>query len=326
MMYGIYTCIFLTTVWSIVSHQQKYQNKIGRKIMLAFIVALYFLGTIAVAVNWAFTRYCFITHGQNFWTVFSTFNNISTVKQKASTFFLVESVATGVTGGLQNVIADLCVIWRCWTVWGYRWPVVFVPILCTIGAAISKGFQEYIEITELLNVHNPENFKPSSVDWTMAYISLSLAVTLMCTILIVLRIITVGRANRKTIFGSYRAIVEIVIESAALLSIILIIYMVTYARGAYAAIYVDSIAANIRGIAPTLIVGRVASGHSRPDETWEGSAISSLHFGTRNHTRTHINTLYNDQRNTTVALEDNSPDVDPQIDSAEDPKPGTEIA
>ncbi len=36
-----------------------------------------------------------------------------------------------------------------------------------------------------------------------------------------------------------------------------------------------------QGIAPTLLVGRVAAGHARPDDSWQGSIVSSLHFGTR---------------------------------------------
>ena len=35
-----------------------------------------------------------------------------------------------------------------------------------------------------------------------------------------------------------------------------------------------------QGIAPTLLVGRVAAGHARSDDSWQGSAMSSLHFGT----------------------------------------------
>ncbi len=90
---------------------------------------------------------------------------------------------------------------------------------------------EYISIGSLLNANDPEAFKPISVDWTLVYSSLSLAVTLLCTILIVFRIVTVGRANRDAALGGYRLIIEIIIESAALLSIIVIIYMATYARG-----------------------------------------------------------------------------------------------
>ncbi len=34
----------------------------------------------------------------------------------------------------------------------------------------------------------------------------------------------------------------------------------------------------MQGIAPTLLAGRVAAGHARPDDSWEGSIISSLRF------------------------------------------------
>ncbi|PBK95117.1 hypothetical protein ARMGADRAFT_1077889 [Armillaria gallica] len=309
MMHGIYTCIFLQTVWIVcVSRREKNQNRIGRKIMLAVVVALYFLGTITTAVNWAFTRYSFITHGENFWTIYTAFYNVSPAKQKPSTLFMVENVATGVTGGLQSILADIAMIWRCWTVWGSRWSIVVVPILSMIAGFIAKVFQEYISIRSLLNATDPEEFKPTTVDWTLTYLSLSLTVTLLCTILIVVRIVTVGRANRDTALDGYRLIIELIIESAALLSVILIIYMATYARGAYASIYVDVIAASIRGIAPTLLVGRVASGHSRPDDAWKGSVLSSLHFGTRNHTQTQASTQYSNQRDTTYGFEDGTPD------------------
>ncbi|PBK95091.1 hypothetical protein ARMGADRAFT_786864 [Armillaria gallica] len=320
MMHGIYTCIFLQTVWIVcVSRREKNENRIGRKIMLAVIVALYFLGIIATAVNWAFTRYSFITHGENFWTVYTAFYNVSAVKQKPSTFFMVESVVSGITGGLQSVLADIAIIWRCWTVWGSRWSVVIIPILSMIAGIIAKVFQQYIQIRSLLNADDPEAFKPTSVDWTMVYLSLSLTVTLLCTILIVFRIVTVGRANRDAALGGYRSIIEIIVESAALLSIIVIIYMVTYARGAYAEIYIDVIAGNIRGIAPTLIVGRVASGHARPDDAWKGSILSSLHFGTRNHAQTQASDQYSGQRNTTFDFEDGTPDG-----PVEESKPATE--
>ncbi len=68
--------------------------------------------------------------------------------------------------------------------------------------------------------------------------------------------------------------------------------MVTYVRGVYPEIYIDVIAASIKvrlilfyavsfsllrqGIAPTLIVGRVAAGHARPDEL--GREVYSLPF------------------------------------------------
>ncbi len=39
----------------------------------------------------------------------------------------------------------------------------------------------------------------------------------------------------------------------------------------------------LQAIAPTLLVGRVAAGHARPDDSWQESStstVSSLNFGT----------------------------------------------
>ncbi|KAK0434776.1 hypothetical protein EV421DRAFT_1909075 [Armillaria borealis] len=44
--------------------------------------------------------------------------------------------------------------------------------------------------------------------------------------------------------------------------------------------FVDGSHASIaRGIAPTLLIGHVAAGHAHPDDSWQGSIMSSLHFG-----------------------------------------------
>lgn len=34
----------------------------------------------------------------------------------------------------------------------------------------------------------------------------------------------------------------------------------------------------MQGVAPTLLAGRVAAGHARPDDSWRGSIISSFRF------------------------------------------------
>ncbi|KAG7451845.1 uncharacterized protein BT62DRAFT_1031075 [Guyanagaster necrorhizus] len=45
--------------------------------------------------------------------------------------------------------------------------------------------------------------------------------------------------------------------------------------------YFDFLAAIAKGIAPTLLVAQVAAGHAHPNDSWQGSTVSSsLHFGT----------------------------------------------
>lgn len=127
---------------------------------------------------------------------------------------------------------------------------------------------------------------------TTIYVSLTLATTLLCTLLIVYRILSIEWAKPKLVgtrsynLGAYRNVIEVVVESAALYSAALIVYIVVIFQDGTVLDYIDTIAGFIRAIAPTLLVGRVASGHSRPDDSWGGSAISSLHFGAGGHTQT----------------------------------------
>ncbi len=132
--------------------------------------------------------------------------------------------------------------------------------------------------------------------WLILYISFTMATTILCTLLIIYRIITVS--HRGMGIQTFQGIIEIIVESALIYSIMLITYVILIARNSFGGQYIDSLAASVRvcfifllfyisflmlislqGISPALIVGRVAAGHARPDESWEGSITSSLHFG-----------------------------------------------
>ncbi len=132
--------------------------------------------------------------------------------------------------------------------------------------------------------------------WLILYISFNIATTILCTLLIIYRIITVSHAGMGV--RSFRGIIEIIVESALIYSITLLVYLVLVACNSDKGPYLDLLAAltrvclihllfcslalmltSLKGIAPTLIVGRVAAGHARPDESWKESITSSLHFG-----------------------------------------------
>ncbi len=161
------------------------------------------------------------------------------------------------------------------------------------------------------------------------YLALGLATTLMCTLLIVYRILSVGGV--KAGLRTYRGVVEVIVESAALYSIILIIYISLNVRDEHCAAYTDAIGASIKvgfcllrlgetneldtqGIAPTLLVGRVAAGHARPNDSWKESHLSwtSLRFGHASSSPTQISTLggVSDTRSVVPSDEENSSDRD----------------
>ncbi|KAK0221169.1 hypothetical protein EDD85DRAFT_779496, partial [Armillaria nabsnona] len=166
-------------------------------------------------------------------------------------------------------------IWRCWIVWGQSWCIVLVPIACTSLAIGIRGIITYCHI------FGPQAlFLENIVSWSTLYSSLILATLLWCTILIIFRILRVGGAAGR--IHVYQRVIEMLVESASVYSVVLVILVALEAHDGIAAIYIEELATAIRGIMPTILVGRVAAGHARPDDSWsESTPRSSLRFGNR---------------------------------------------
>ncbi|KAF8882882.1 Six-hairpin glycosidase-like protein [Mucidula mucida] len=102
----------------------------------------------------------------------------------------------------------------------------------------------------------------SRVNWTLVYYSMTVAKNIS----------GIG-ASLKT----YRGIIEILVESAAIL-------LIAYAYEFYftdntvltAYTYPANISYSITGIAPTLIIARVMAGHSRPDDSWTRPSLPHM--------------------------------------------------
>ncbi len=151
----------------------------------------------------------------------------------------------------------------------------------------------------------PENLcLDNIVDWLALYSLLILATLLWCTVFIVYRILRVdGAAGRM---GIYQRVIEMLVESALLYSAMIVALLVLEVHNEIAAVYAKELASTIRvclirfqvylcqyffqGMAPTILVGRVAVGHARPDDSWsENTSTSSLQF--RSHSSSQSNSL-----------------------------------
>ncbi|PBK89758.1 hypothetical protein ARMGADRAFT_313677 [Armillaria gallica] len=258
-LYGIYTGIVVVTLWNIFTRKSR---PVGRRVMVVAIVLLFIVTTINVSFNWSYISSGFIDNGQSFWSKYS-------VLVFSENIFL----GMGITGAINTILADSIMIWRCWMVWGRRWLVVLPPILLLISGIVLKLIDTYQEYTA----------GSDNVLAFVLYLSFTLATTIWCTTLIIYRILVVVRGSDGVGGGVavYRHVIEVLIESSALYSVFLILLMAFEVRGDWAGYYVDAMTGIARGIAPTLLVGRVATGHSRPDESWQGSVMSSLHFGSQ---------------------------------------------
>ncbi|KAK0465881.1 uncharacterized protein EV420DRAFT_798892 [Desarmillaria tabescens] len=250
---GIYFGIVTITLWDI------YTNKSRpiKQALTIIIALLYIITTVDLAFDWSVVRSVFIDHGQSFWTMFLFYT------QPDSWISLV----TGITSTVATILADITIIWRCWIVCSQQWLTVLLPVAFLICAVVFKMIGVY------RGYISPEDVYALGFVLSSSFV---LATTLWCTLLIVYRIVTVARAGTGIGAGlrTYRHVIEVIVESSALYSVTLILYLAVYARNDASVAYFDPLAAVARGIAPTLLVGRVAAGHARPDESWKGSVIS----------------------------------------------------
>ncbi|KAK0488331.1 hypothetical protein EDD18DRAFT_1359595 [Armillaria luteobubalina] len=259
--------------------------------MVFVILCLYGLDMLTVSFVWSLGHYVFVENGQNLRTVFVALVNSSPPFTRAQ---WVVSVA----GGISTLLADISLIWRCWTVWGRRWLVVLIPIACTLTGTAIKIVETYHLIHDTPDTTQDLLFYGSAAIWFILYISFLMATTIFCTLLIIYRIVSVSHGPGGMGIRLYRDVIEIIVESALIYSVSLLVYVILVARESLGGPYADVIASSARvcllfllftvpdltyddrELQPTLIVGRVAAGHARPEESWNGSisSTSSLRF------------------------------------------------
>ncbi|SJL17090.1 uncharacterized protein ARMOST_20632 [Armillaria ostoyae] len=239
---GLYTLIVAITLWTIFSSPKKS----GNAFFITVIIILYILTTVAFGFGWVFEQRAFIQNGDNFLTVFFALQDISP-------WWRVSQLVIGISGGMSTFIVDVTIIWRCWVLWERRWRIILLPGLCAIAGTIAKFLQIRSIFINTSDIENSGVFA-ADIDWALIYLSLMLTTTLLCTLLIVYRIVRLASG-----VSSYRKIVEIVIESSAMYSLTLIVYLALVARNLESSFYADIITAYVKVIAPTLLVGRVAA-------------------------------------------------------------------
>ncbi|KAK0505108.1 hypothetical protein EDD18DRAFT_1343931 [Armillaria luteobubalina] len=256
LLHGIYTGILAVTLWNMSI------NKCWpiRRALIIVIIVLYALTTINFATTWLYIQRAFIDNGQSFWTEYLKLN-------VAPAAYL----ETGITSSMSTVLADIYMIWCCWMVWGRFWPIVLLPSLSLVSAMVFKVFEIYCAYSDAS--------WPGS--YPVLYLSFVLGTTLWCTLLIILRILTAtgvrrGVGGRLEVFGRF---IGVLVESYALYSISLILSLAYFIRNDFNLYYFSVVAGIAKGVAPTLLIGRAAAGHTRPNEEHDETlVVSAIRF------------------------------------------------
>ncbi|KAI0763428.1 hypothetical protein BD413DRAFT_606621 [Trametes elegans] len=167
---------------------------------------------------------------------------------------------------LCDLLGDLVLVYRCWIIWGRNYWIALPPLLTAIA-----GFSciaAVVHLVETLDPHAP--VAPAAlVPLGIAGYALPLATNALASALIVARLCAAAHEERARCRGRLAGTVRaaqhaaaIIVESGLLYLAAQAVLVALFARGHPAQAVVAVIAVQIYGIAPTLIVIRVALGIS----------------------------------------------------------------
>ncbi|KAK0459141.1 uncharacterized protein EV420DRAFT_305096 [Desarmillaria tabescens] len=262
LVHGMYTALFGVTLWYIFVNPTIRVPKSHTSMMLIPVVLMYLFTTLNLGIRWSWMRppLVFSQRDMQTGTLFYTFGNADD-----TTLWAISGAATGA----NILVADSILTWRCWVVWGRRWPMVVLPILLTVSGTAFDGLFIYHNATDKYSSDGA--IWGPAVKWGVIFYSMSLATMVYCTALIIFRIL----AHRE----QYWSVIEVVVESAVMYALALVVFIGFLATDDVGGFYPKALLDTVAGIAPTLIVVRVALGQARSDESWQTKETSSsLHF------------------------------------------------
>ncbi|KAJ7572656.1 hypothetical protein C8J56DRAFT_584137 [Mycena floridula] len=214
LMRGIHFAVYVSALSKIYTGPRRTSGR-ARLLMALLISVLFILSTIHNATYWAYVHQAFIAHGE---TAQSTADYINSYPP----WF------TGITSvsDANAVLADCIIIWRTWVVWGGMWQIIVIPIITTMLMTAFSIIAIYQTVTST-------SFGAVGVDYATALYSSTLATTLYCTIMIVYRIVQVGRMSRigeRSGLRAYRGLIEVLVESSALYAIGTMFALISYMK------------------------------------------------------------------------------------------------
>ncbi|KAI0248136.1 hypothetical protein BJV78DRAFT_1396585 [Lactifluus subvellereus] len=174
---------------------------------------------------------------------------------------------------------QLILIYRCWLLWSKNYWIIILPFLTSLS-----GLGCFSQVLRLLIHIDPTSPSPprSLVPLVLAGLALPLCTNVFVTGLIAGRIWYLSPRNARDLRGEHfrvgtgRAAIDIVIESGAIYLAVQLVLLILAAIGHPAQGIVAVIAVQIYGIAPTLIIIRVALGlSSTPSVVFSSGAASS---------------------------------------------------
>ncbi|KAI0703695.1 hypothetical protein C8T65DRAFT_538477, partial [Cerioporus squamosus] len=166
---------------------------------------------------------------------------------------------------LCDLLGDFILLYRCWIVWECRYCVIILPALTALA-----GFSCVMGVAHIvITLDHTDPVAPAAlVPLGIAGYALPLATNVMTTMFIVAKLWSImRRTGAGPVAGLYRsarttgrAAAAIIVESGVLYLVTQLIFVVLFSMAHPAQAILAVVAVQIYGIAPTLIIIRVALG------------------------------------------------------------------
>ncbi|KZV98761.1 hypothetical protein EXIGLDRAFT_763232 [Exidia glandulosa HHB12029] len=256
MFHGIYTVLFVGCLYVLIYMRTA---RTTRRVIVAAVVLMYLLCSGHMAVILA-RAYLAFTKSEDIGGPKAFYMRLNTPLNLAQQALFVVS----------GIVADCLLIFRCFIIYEKSLIACALPALLLVASIVCGGF--YVHAFTLLPPGQVGRAAVVSL-WLRPYICISFATNVIVTALIAYRIIHLTRRmtnvwDRRSGPGSssgssiYSTTILAVIESGALYSASLLIFLAVYESGTNAQAIPCQAMAQIVGIAPTLIVVQIGLGLS----------------------------------------------------------------
>lgn len=237
------------------------------KIIPFFVLALFLLSTAHVIIN--------LFKGVRAFTFVADPNDI--FEDFSAPIDLAKESVYVTTAAL----ADTLLIYRCYMVWGHNYKVVILPVLLLL-LSTGAGYTSVYQFSTLEDGDGAQ-FDDNLKRWFTVLYSAMLANNVLTTTLIASRIWWRSRQSGSELGWRHQAkynwIIAVVIESGAIYSFSLLIYLVLYTIESQAQKLILDSLCQIASIMPTLIIVRIGLGMGPHDiSTTFQTTANARHF------------------------------------------------
>ncbi|KAI0331106.1 hypothetical protein GY45DRAFT_1322808 [Cubamyces sp. BRFM 1775] len=260
--YGIHIVIFGMCVEALM-HERKKRNFLW----LLYITVLFALGTANICLN-------------------INFNELTWIDDRnypggPLAFLLEQQARPANTAGnaaaiIITFLADGLLLWRCYRVW-QKWYIMVIPTLMWLAATVLSALTTIQAALPASSLWANNTFAVSVPYW-----SLSIALTLVLTLLLIARLLYIRRKIVSVLglhYGrTYSSVVAMVLESALLYGLVSLVFIILYGLHNTAENLFIPLLAQVECISPMLIILRVCRGRAVDNDFLSEEKLTQIKF------------------------------------------------